>query len=156
MNRKYVLNNTSLSYQIIAIIMALALSCLFFSCLLLMWNEIFIVIGIIPILLYIPLHIYIRRFSEVYTDGNKFFIKSLFKKEQQIDAALFDRIVEVRSLIRRFNNNNRLYYTIYFKNGVKFHFNNSTDDLFGPPVDYNIDRGKELTKEVEDFLGINP
>ncbi|PWV55718.1 hypothetical protein [Chitinophaga sp. S165] len=86
-------------------------------------------------------------------------MKKLFKKPQQIDAALFDRIAEVRSLIPRFSNNTRLYFTIYFKNGMKFHFHNSTDsedDLFGPPVDYDIDRGKQLTKEVEDFLSANP
>lgn len=155
MNNRYILNNTASSDQAIAIIMTAALSCLFFSCLLLVWAVGFIILGMMPILLYIPWHIYARRFSEVYTDGYMFFVKNLFNKEQQIDAALFDRIVEVRSLIKQ-TPNNRLYYIIYFKNGMKFQFRRPSDDFSGPPVDYGVDEGKQLTKEVGDFLGANP
>lgn len=72
MNRKYILNDTALSDQIILMIMAGAFSCLFFSCLMLAWTMFFIILGIMPLTTYIPLHFYMRQFAEIYTDGNTF------------------------------------------------------------------------------------
>jgi hypothetical protein len=153
MNRKYILNDTTSSAQTIGIIMPVAFCFFFLSFLFLGWNEGSIILSIASLIFSIPINIYLKRFSEVYTDGSMFFVKSIYRKEQKIDAALFDRIVEVRSIFKTYR---RLYYTIYFKNGMKYHFMKTTDTFWEPPVGHEEDLGKQLTKEVRDFVNVNP
>jgi hypothetical protein len=77
-----------------------------------------------------------------------FFVKNLYKKEQKIDAALFDRIVDMRTIIWYPESP---YYTIYFKNGTMFHFVKTSSTFLGFLKD-KAELAKELTKEVNDFL----
>lgn len=147
MNKQYVLNDTASSNQRNVILASVSVSCFFF--LFLDWE--YIMMGIMPMFFYIPLNIFMKRFSEVYTDGHTFFVKNLYQKEQRIDASLFDKILDMTSMVRYPDSP---YYTIYFKNGMKFHFEKKRDSLQASPMKNKGELAKELTREVKDFLQI--
>ncbi|MCF6407608.1 hypothetical protein L3C95_32665 [Chitinophaga filiformis] len=149
MNKKYVLDNTTSSTQMGVIVASLSLGCFFFLFFFIDWDWGSIVLGIIAMLFSVPLNMFMKLFSEVYTDGTSFFIKNIYQKEQRIDAALFDRIIDMRTVIPYRDSR---YYTILFKNGMKFHFMKKTTSLLGPPPKDKAKLAEELTKAVNDFL----
>lgn len=149
MREKYVLDDTSSSDQVIIIIGSILVSCFFFAFLFVGWNWGLVVMGIIPSFFYIPVNIFVKRFSNIYTDGDVFFVKNLYKKEQKIDARLFDKIVDMKTIVWYPNNP---YYTIYFKNGMKFDFAKKKNSFPGFPMRDKEQLAEELTKEVKDFL----
>lgn len=147
MNKTYVLNDTASSNQRNVILASISVSCFFF--LFLDWE--YIMMGIMPMFFYIPVNVFMKRFSEVYTDGYTFFVKNLYRKEQRIDAALFDKISDMTVMVRYPDSP---YYTIYFKNGTKFHFEKKRHASPGSPMKSKAELAQELTGEVRDFLQI--
>ena len=107
--------------------------------------------GIMPMFFYIPVNVFMKRFSEVYTDGHTFFVKNLYRKEQRIDATLFDKILDMTVMVRYPDSP---YYTIYFKNGMKFHFEKKRNALPESPMKSKAELAQELTGEVRNFLQI--
>lgn len=98
---------------------------------------------------YRPVNIFMKRFSEIYTDGTAFFVKNLYQKEKKIDAVLFDKIVDMKTIVWFPDSP---YYTIYFKNGMEFHFVKKKTTFLGFPMRDKAKLAEELTKEVKDFL----
>ena len=145
MNKTYVLNDTASANQRNVILASISVSCFFF--LFLDWE--YIMMGIMPMFFYIPVNIFMKRFSEVYTDGRTFFVKNLYRKEQRIDASLFDKISDMAALVRY---SDSPYYTIYFKNGMKFHFEKKRDSVQESSFKNKGELAQELTQEVKDFL----
>src|SRR5688572_9809227 len=142
MNKTYVLNDTASAVQRNVILASISISCFFF--LFLDWE--YILMGIVPMFFYIPVNIFMKRFSEVYTDGRTFFVKNLYRKEQRIDASLFDQISDMTTRVRY---SDSPYYTIYFKNGMKFPFEKKRVGLQEPSFKNKVELAQALTREVK-------